>query len=108
MFDILKEEIISIHEAAALFPGRQPGKALNFSTIWRWILKGVRAADGQLIRLEGVRLGARWVTSREAISRFAARLTPPTGTDAIAPIGTPSARKRANDATKKKLSELGI
>src|ERR1035438_2929339 len=100
MAEILSESVISIHEAAALFPGRQPGKSLNFSTVWRWILKGIRANDGQVVRLEACRLGSRWVTSREAIARFSAALTP---THDAEPISTPPARKRSADATAKKL-----
>lgn len=107
MSDILNENIVSIHEVAAMFPGRRRGKPLNFSTVWRWILKGIRRGDGQVIRLEACRLGARWVTSREAILRFSARLTPPTDAEAE-PLRTPTARKKANDAAKRKLEKLGI
>jgi Protein of unknown function (DUF1580) len=105
--DILSETVISIHEAAAAFPGRQPGKTLNFSTIWRWILKGIRTPDGQVVRLEAVRLGARWVTSREALARFSARLTP-TATDSQAAPRTPTQRQRASARAAKRLEQIGF
>lgn len=42
------------------------------STVWRWIRRGVRAADGSIIRLDYVRLGRRILIEPEAIERFAA------------------------------------
>lgn len=107
MSHILNETVISIKAAAAQFPGRGPGKKLAFSTIWRWIFTGVRAADGQVVRLEAARLGARWVTSREAILRFSARLTQSTEDEPPA-IRTPAARKRDSDCAAKALKDMGI
>jgi Protein of unknown function (DUF1580) len=90
--DIFSESSISIGEAAKLFPGRRPGKTLNFSTIWRWIRGGIRTRSGQVVRLEACRLGARWVTSREAIARFSARLTRSAASSAIATPGVADAQ----------------
>jgi len=42
----------------------------------RWILNGTKRQDGQLVRLEALRMGSRWITSVEAIQRFAEALTP--------------------------------
>jgi hypothetical protein len=110
MCDILNETIVSIREGAALYPGRRHGKKLNFSTLWRWIINGIRAADGQVVRLEAVRLGARWVTSREAIARFSARLTPPTTetTGSAGNLRTPSQRQRESQAAAQELEKIGI
>jgi hypothetical protein len=110
MSDILNETIVSIHEAAAVFPGRRPGKKLNFRTLWRWIIKGIHAADGQIVRLEAVRLGARWVTSREAIARFSARLTPTTTeiTGSAGNMRTPTQRQLDGRVAAKELEKMGI
>jgi hypothetical protein len=91
-----------------LLPSNRAGKRAAFSTIWRWILKGVCSIDGRVVKLEAARVGARWLTSKEAIERFSAALTPTNAAAAPAPIRTPSARQRANNAAKKKLAELGI
>jgi hypothetical protein len=101
MSNLLNEAIISIHEAAGQIPGRRPGKKLSFTTLWRWIIKGIRTGDGQVIRLEAVRLGARWVTSREAIIRFSAKLTPPT--DAPPATRTPASRQRGAKHSREEL-----
>ena len=105
---ILEENVISLHEAAAVFPGRQPGKKLAFSTVWRWALKGIRAATGETVRLEAARLGARWVTSKEAIHRFSAALTPSIGGAEPLPTRTPTARQRAADRAAERLEAAGI
>lgn len=44
---ILQETMITLHEAAQTFPSNRAGKRMNFSTVWRWALKGVRASDGR-------------------------------------------------------------
>jgi hypothetical protein len=38
-------------------------------------VKGVRAPNGEVIRLEATRLGAAWKTSLESVARFSERLT---------------------------------
>jgi hypothetical protein len=60
---------------ASNVPGHRGGEHLNGSTVFRQITKGVRAANGELVRLEAVRLGCRWLTSLEALARFAQKLT---------------------------------
>lgn len=103
---ILQETMITLHEAAQEFPSNRAGKKMNFSTVWRWGLKGVRAVDGHLVKLEVARVGGRYLTSKEALQRFSAALTL---TNAIAePIRAPTAKKRENEASKKKLKELGV
>jgi len=109
MSEILKEEKLSIYDAAALFQGRTPGKNLCFSTIWRWILKGAHDVDGNIVRLEAVRLGGRWVTSREAIARFSENLTKGESIDSDEKkINTSSAERKRADQAAKKLKKLGI
>jgi hypothetical protein len=76
---------LSLPAAARLFPGHRGGAAVNPSTVFRWVTKGVRVAGGQLVRLEAVRVGCRWLTSRGAVSRFVAHLT------ATTPAGAPAA-----------------
>jgi hypothetical protein len=107
MSDILSETIVSIRDAAALFPGRRT-KSLSFSTVWRWVLKGVRCGNGQVVRLEAVRLGSRWVTSREAIARFSAALTPRWDDDPAPPPRTPEQRRRASEKAARALADAGI
>jgi hypothetical protein len=58
--------------------------------------------------LEAVRLGGRWVTSREALQRFAERLTPDLGNRPAPAPRTPTARRRAAEQAAKQLEALGI
>jgi Protein of unknown function (DUF1580) len=102
---ILQESLLSLHDAAQLLPSSRVGKRVNFSTIWRWALRGVRATDGRRVKLEAARVGGRWLTSREALERFASALTP---TNDAEPIRTPTARKKGNAVAKKKLEKMGI
>jgi hypothetical protein len=104
---ILSEDLLTFRDAAQLLPSNRAGKRVAFSTIWRWVLKGVRAIDGRLVKLEAARVGGRWLTSRQALERFSAALTP-TNDAGAEPIRTPTAQKRASDIAKKKLEKLGI
>lgn len=47
----------------------------NPSTITNWIQKGCTAADGTRVKLEGVRIGYKWMTSEAALNRFFERLS---------------------------------
>jgi hypothetical protein len=68
---VLQESPISVAEVC-LFPGAPKHPA----TIVKWLTRGVPVdGGGGVLRLEGVRMGHRWVTSREAVVRFFAELT---------------------------------
>jgi hypothetical protein len=107
MTNILEETIIPLQKAARLIPPGRNGKATHIGTILRWILNGSKGPSGGVIRLEAVRLGGRWVTSREALARFAARLTPALGEAPAAPR-TPGRRQRASERAEKELEKCGI
>jgi hypothetical protein len=76
----------------------------------RWIVKGVRSPSGALVRLEGLRLGDRWVTSREALQRFAEALTPCLDAPQENPPNprAPGRRQRASERAAAELERLGI
>jgi hypothetical protein len=62
------EPLVPLREALAYF-GRVNGKPPRISTLTRWILRGVRAGNLR-VKLEAVRQGVRWMTSRQAVRRF--------------------------------------
>lgn len=65
MIDLEIEELMTFGEAGR-FLGWDPSPA----TYWRWRVKGVNN-----VRLDCVRVGGRWMTSREAILRFVKQLS---------------------------------
>lgn len=94
---------------ASSVPGHRAAPHLNGSTIFRHIVKGVRAANGEVIRQEAVRAGLRWLTSVQTIARFYARLTAaelraPEAAPAASP--TPRQRTRQQEAASKQLDAL--
>jgi hypothetical protein len=101
--DLATETLVSLAEAAKSIPPSRNGRRTHLSTILRWILHGV---DG--VRLEGVRLGGRWLTSREALQRFAERLTPDLGANQPMPPRSRAARDRASARAEKELTKIGI
>jgi hypothetical protein len=113
MLDFTNEIPIPLAEACKLIPAARQGKRTHLSTLLRWILQGARGPGGETIHLEAIRLGNRWMTSREALQRFAERLTPPpTDTSAAitprTPPRTPTQRQRASDRAEKELAKAGI
>jgi hypothetical protein len=101
---LLDETLISLAQAARLFPPTRQDKAVHVSTILRWILRGVRG-----VRLEAARAGGRWITSREAVARFVAALTAShssqPGTDAR-PIG--AAEQLRHERVEERLRRIGL
>jgi hypothetical protein len=107
MLDITTETPLPLATAAKLIPPARTGKRCHLSTILRWVLSGAKAPDGTLVKLEALRLGGRWVTSREALQRFAERLTP-TVDGSPAPTRTPARRQRAHERAAAELDRLGV
>lgn len=108
MIDTTKETPIPLVEACRLIPPARRGKKTHLSTLLRWIMRGARNPAGDMVRLEAIRLGNRWMTSREALQRFAERLTP---TADIAAPPTPrssTARQRASERAARELEKIGI
>ncbi|MGA2703161.1 MAG: hypothetical protein ABSH35_18950 [Isosphaeraceae bacterium] len=66
MIDIATERLLNLPDAAKVFPSARAGRPTHPATIWRKIVCG---------DLEGLYLGTRWVTSLEAIQRYADRQT---------------------------------
>lgn len=107
MISLANEQTISLAAAARMLPPGRRGRPVNLSTILRWVLDGVRGSAGQPIRLEAVRMGGRWLTSVEALERFAAAQTPRLDGNPSLPR-SPTARGRASDRAAKELEKLGI
>jgi hypothetical protein len=101
---------LSLSAAGRLFPAHRGNGTVDPSTVFRWVTKGARAADVRVVRLEAVRVGGRWLTSRPAVARFVAALTsaatPNTDTPATTPR-TPAARRRASEKAAAALERMG-
>jgi hypothetical protein len=111
MLDYTLETPVSLATLARQVPPARNGKRCHLSTILRWITNGAKAPDGTIVRLEGRRLGGRWLTSREALTRFMERLTPKlddANDEPSATARTPAARRRASKRAARHLEEVGI
>jgi hypothetical protein len=107
MSDIFTEQHLSISQIADILPPGPTGKKVNFSTVYRWIFRGVRSPAGQLVRLESVRVGGRWLVSREALQRFVEMLSV-RSSDASPSPRSPAERRRKSAVAGKKLERMGI
>lgn len=110
MTDLLSETTLRLHEVPQLLPRGRNGSRPHLSTVLRWILKGAKAPTGETVRLEAIRLGAKWITSREALARFCSRLTPGLSNAPPAPPTprSPGARARASERAARELERVGI
>jgi hypothetical protein len=92
---------LSLSAAGRLFPGHRGGSSVDPSTVFRWVTKGARTPGGQTVKLEAVRVGGRWLTSRGAVARFVAVLTAAAVPDSTSPPPAPrtsTVRRRAEKA----------
>jgi Protein of unknown function (DUF1580) len=112
MIDLATEKVYPLKQLLGRIPPGRSGSRTHLSTVLRWILDGAKGPDGQLVRFEALRIGGRWVSSYEAIQRFAERLTPQSSGDgpgsATAPPRTPNARHRAGEQAGRELEILGV
>ena len=67
---------LSLAQAARLLPAGRGGRPVHVATLGRWIATGSHSGDGEVVRLQAVRMGSRWLTTREWLDDFARRLTP--------------------------------
>src|SRR5262245_61514796 len=104
--DLTRERTLGLAEAARRIPPTRNGVPVHPSTLTRWILAGAAAPDGRRVRLEAVRLGGRWVTSEEAIYRFALALT--AGVDPASAGRPPSAGLREAERAGRELEGRGL
>jgi len=105
---IINETTISLSQAARRLPPGRKGAPTSLACILRWVLAGSRGAGGQKVKLEAIRLGGRWITSVEALARFAERLTPKSNDSQASPARTPRQRRREAERAEKELEKMGI
>jgi hypothetical protein len=67
----------------------------------RWILKGTRG-----IHLEATRLGGKWITSAEALQRFADKLA--AAQSVVAQPQSRQSRGAAAERAERELDQLGL
>ncbi len=106
--DILSETTVSLGAAARSLPPSRRGRPVSISCLFRWIRDGVKLPSGVVVRLEAVRLGGRWITSIEALKRFADRQTPDFEDGRSPTPRSAAATKRAADSASQQLERLGI
>jgi hypothetical protein len=97
--DPLTDELVTLPQAAALFPRRRAGSKVSTSTLWRWYTRGSRG-----VRLEVVRIGGQVLTSRDAIRHFIAARSVAGG---AAVPQAPAASTRSKRAMKE-LERMGM
>jgi hypothetical protein len=96
--DFKTETVIDVKRQAAQYVGlSRNGRPAHYSFFLRAILKG---------ELEAVRMGRRWVTSVEAIQRWAERQT--AGTKAQVSRRTAATRRRAAEQADSELKKRGL
>jgi hypothetical protein len=97
--DLKKEKVFGLAVATRLLPRGRNDKPMHVSTLVRAILN---KDEGE--RLEALRIGNKWVTSVEALQRWAERRT-------AARIGPPASRTgqdERDERVERRLDELGI
>jgi hypothetical protein len=99
---LFDEELLPLCHAAKYFPiTAKSGKPPCAASIARWVTIGVKSVAGETVKLEAVKIGHGWATSREATRRFLERI------NAVPPTRPTETRKRQQDAAEKICSSFG-
>jgi hypothetical protein len=93
------QRLVPLSEVAKLIPGRGD-KNITVNTLIRWCRHGVRiAGTNSYIRLEGVLMGRRWMTTPDAVAKFLDDMKRADATGIVpSPTYQPSARALATHA----------
>jgi hypothetical protein len=96
MIDIYVEDLIDLHNACHQTVFRHPktGRPAHISSIYRYILRGGKAANGTRVRLEVIKAPSGLRTSKQAIQRFIAAMS----NQEISVEPSPSRQKEIADA----------
>jgi hypothetical protein len=106
LIDLQNEHLISLSQAGKSLPSYRSNKPVSLSCVFRWVVDGVRLDSGEVVRLEAVRCGGRWLTSREAMQRFIDRQTPKFDRQ---PAENAAAKgKERSERAARELAEAGI
>src|SRR5262245_49242889 len=108
MIDVMTESTLTLSQACKVLPHGRNGSRPHLSTLLRWIMRGVKSSDGRFVKLEAVRFGQKWLTSREAVARFVDSLTPRLDDSPASPPRSPSKRRCGGERAIKELEKLGI
>ena len=98
---LLEKEGLTMTEAAALLPGRKPGKRLYVNTVWRWCRKGLRG-----VRLRSVLVGGQRLTTRQWLQEFIQAMSEAREPGDASPppvIRTPRQRQSASERAAEEL-----
>jgi len=104
-------EGLGLAAAGRLFPAHRGKGSMNPSTVFRWVVKGQKTGCGAVVKLEAVRVGGRWLTTRSAIARFVTTLTEfaePEESPPYQRIRSPAERRRASERAALELKRRGV
>jgi hypothetical protein len=103
---------LSLSQAARRIPPTKGERPCHVATLTRWITKGVRAANGSVVRLQARRFPGGWKVTAEALEEFLDKLTSAALDESDptqAPTVRPSAqRQRVLEAIDRELDKAGI
>jgi hypothetical protein len=100
LIDIRKDDLFATQQVIK----ESLGHKVAPSTASRWYLKGVNVA-GQIIKLEGVRCGGKWLTTHEAFARFIQAQTEAANAAHALTNDEPTERP---ESTERRLQEAGL
>src|SRR5262245_7762058 len=91
------EATLKLNDVGKYLPHGRNNAPVSLGTVLRWVLQGVRGPGGERVRLEAVRVGGKWVTSVEALARFAEAQTPRLEDETPPRPRTPTQRRRSHE-----------
>jgi len=102
MIDLTQEELVPIRNVPKHLPPRPTGKRVHISAVYRWLLRGIRG-----IRLESLKIGGTTYTSKEALQRFADRLSNTSHAPDTTPATTLTRKRQIDRAARQVEAILG-
>ena len=103
--DVALDELHSLPAIRQFLPkSARTGRPVHPTVIARWITRGLKAADGSTVHLEGVKAGKGLHTSRGAVDRFFGELT----RRSKLPAELPTSQAAPRESTSRRLASAGL
>jgi Protein of unknown function (DUF1580) len=103
-----QEKKVLICMIAREFQSHRTGRTIGTEAVCRWIQKGVRGPNGNIVKLEAVRIAGRFYSSREALQRFIDAQQDATASALPEPARSAGKRMKASERAEQELAAARI
>lgn len=106
--DQFQTELLSLAQVAKKLGKLSGNGKVSPATVYRWVVSGLKAPNGQCVRLCAIRVGRTFATSKECVREFLAAMTSVAPEVPVAIPRSPAQRNRESTTATRKLDGMKV